>query len=140
MAVASLSKPGRRASLNMWCVFKEKYQELTQKSFHMYVKYIYGLTGQAKTIFVLRTLSSYLVNLWSSRRSVSRAGKRWQEFPPQDLLQKGLVSQVTRGAEGNEASHLLIISPCSPPRGPVTSGTCHNSQWASTTNIHFLLH
>lgn len=48
MAVASLSKPGRPASLNMWCVFKEEYQELTQKSFHMYVKYIYGLTGQAK--------------------------------------------------------------------------------------------
>lgn len=84
---------------------------------------------QRGTISVLRTLSSYLVNLWSSRRSVGRAGKRWQEFPPQDLLQdllqKGLVSQV---AEGDEASHLLVISPCSLPRGSVTSGTSHNSQ------------
>ena len=93
-----------------------------------------SLAKQSGKHFFLKTFSSYLVNPWSLCRSVSWAVKHWQEFPPQDLLQvlqgygfRGLLT----GADRDEASYLLVLSPCSLRRGPVTSGICHTSQQAN---------
>lgn len=60
-----------------------------------------SLAKQRGTNFFLKTLSSYLVNLWSSRRSVGRAAKRWQEFPLQGLLQ-------ARQGNGSAGSTLVL--------------------------------
>lgn len=94
-------------------------QRNTRKnSSHMSNTCMASLAKQKGTNFSLKTLSSYLVTAlhWLSSKELAGvpAARVW-------------FCRHLTGADGDGASHLLIISPCSPPHSPVMSGTCQNS-------------
>lgn len=100
-----------------------------------YVKYIHDLTSQAKRYKLFPKDFIFLfgqpLEFTPLRRPGSEALAGVPATGPSPGAARERLCRQHAGAGGDEASHLLVLSPCSPPRGPVTSGTCHNSQWVS---------